>query len=780
MAEAAAQALARSVAEESADTAELECAALRLAHNQELDQAQAATRDAERRLQAELDGARTAQTGTAEALLRTETAQRKAELLLEQKLAAERRYLTRLAQQRWAARQTSAALEAWTDHSRQRARQRQVVRRALAALRRRGIRCALLGWHEHMDRQRRNRRVVLRIVQRRQLNTVASALRSWREGIVHARDRQLRTSSTLLWDRHEVASARSEGFVERLLRQHLVASSQKSVAEYFAAWSEQTRANGHAMAARRERWAVNWMTRWRLRSEFESWAGFAAGCRRLRNLTARALFACERGRFKVLLEIVAAWRTCAHLERTEHVLTAEVEGINRAVAEQHAIEREYAVVRLRKRRESHQLSFALHELRQHRALHRTLRNAVERRHTRRIVHLWQVWTEQCRTVKVLWSGAEGRVQMVRRRWEARQTSEALEAWIGHTRQLARQRQVVRRALTALRRRGIRCALLGWHEHVDRQKRYRRVVLRIVQRRQLNTIGFMLRSWREEIMRARDRQLRTSSAAVWDRHELAKEALFSHVADGLAASRSRLVVGRSLMVCLAGWHEVAKGSSARRQRLLFVVRRLQSLRLGLALSSWVSISIDRQAVRINTRKAVLFLTQHSLAAAMGDWSAAVAAVRRCERTTTLAQSLTSRRLDGLLSQVFSAWTRDFLRDVRQREAELSARESPAAAAAAVAADQRLSAVEGSLQRMEQRAVAAEKEAANIAAEAEVAAKAASVVAEARTADAELKAAEQKQQVKKLQRRLKDSVLASSKLQLEVKRQQGQREISAARG
>jgi hypothetical protein len=108
--------------------------------------------------------------------------------------------------------------------------------------------------------------------------------------------------------------------------------------------------------------------------------------------------------------------------------------------------------------------------------------------------------------------------------------------------------------------------------------------------------------------------------------------------------------------------------------------------------------------------------------------------------------------------------DLVAELERAANDAAVAPAPVGAAAAVEADRlqeveddRLAGMEARLLRMEQRAVTAE-----------------SVVA-----DAEANAAEQKQQIRKLQRRLKELTLAGGKHALELKRQQAQREISLCR-
>lgn len=239
-AQLAAQAQAVAVAEESAEAAELECAALRRARKQELEQPpesrragapeQTTTLSAAARACAENDALADAQRVWSAGLQR----QRLAVRLM----------------QRCASRWLREICVVWSEHARMVARHRWVIQRVLAARGRRGLGSCFYGWAESTRTQRLQRRAVARRLQRRQCTGVAWAFRSWLAEITRVRDQQLRRSSTLVWDRHEKARERLLGRVADSLARMVNA---KSVRACFEAWSALVRDTGAAAAAESQR-----------------------------------------------------------------------------------------------------------------------------------------------------------------------------------------------------------------------------------------------------------------------------------------------------------------------------------------------------------------------------------------------------------------------------------------------------------------------------------------------------------------------------------------------
>ena len=370
-----------------------------------------------------------------------------------------------------------------------------------------------------------------------------------------------------------------------------------------------------------------------------------------------------------------------------------------------------------------------------------------------------------------------RLRMVLRmqqRWAMRRPAVDFHVWVQHAHERGRQRRVVRRAVAALQRRAIDCALLAWREGVERQQLRRRAVVSSLRRRQLRGVSWAFWSWLTTITQVRDRQLRASATLLWDRHEAdeaGRDALLRRVSESLGSAGT----ARRLHECLFGWRELASAAALDRQRGLYAARRIRCRWLAVAWARWQKNTAEVKTAAGLVARAVMFSTRRTLASVLGAWSASAVAVRQQVHSERRAAAVVRRLLARQLCQAFAAWARSVTRAHLDRQQDLVAEleraandaavaPAPVGAAAAVEADRlqeveddRLAGMEARLLRMEQRAMTAE-----------------SVVA-----DAEANAAEQKQQIRKLQRRLKELTLAGGKHALELKRQQAQREISLCR-
>ena len=235
-AQLAAQARAVAVAEESAEAAELECAALRRARKQELEQPRESRRAGAPEQTTTLSAA--ARPSAEDGPL-ADTERVRCAGLQRQRLAV------RL-MQRCASRWHRQICTVWSEHTRTVARQRRVIQRVLAARGRRGLGSCFYGWAAGTRKQRLQRRAVVRRLRRRQRGAVAWAFRSWLAEVTRVRDQQLRRSSTLVWDRHEKARERLLGRVADSLARM---TNTKSVRAWFEAWSALVRGRGAVAAS---------------------------------------------------------------------------------------------------------------------------------------------------------------------------------------------------------------------------------------------------------------------------------------------------------------------------------------------------------------------------------------------------------------------------------------------------------------------------------------------------------------------------------------------------
>ena len=235
-AQLAAQARAVAVAEESAEAAELECAALRRARKQELEQPRESRR-----------AGAPEQTTTPSAAARPSAEDGPlADAERVRRAGLQRQRLAVRLMQRCASRWQRQICTVWSEHTRTVARQRRVIQRVLAARGRRGLGSCFYGWAAGTRKQRLQRRAVVRRLRRRQRGAVAWAFRSWLAEVTRVRDQQLRRSSTLVWDRHEKARERLLGRVADSLARM---TNTKSVRAWFEAWSALVRDRGAVAAA---------------------------------------------------------------------------------------------------------------------------------------------------------------------------------------------------------------------------------------------------------------------------------------------------------------------------------------------------------------------------------------------------------------------------------------------------------------------------------------------------------------------------------------------------
>lgn len=234
-----AQAQAVASAEESAEAAELECASLRRAGERTQEPG------------------RSVETGSSE---RSEWARRTE--LQQQRIGMH-------LMQRCTSRLLREICTAWCEHSHVRARCRNVVRRALSARGRRGVGACFYGWAEGARCQRLQRRAVTNRLQSRQRSGVARAFRSWLAEITRVRDKQLRRSSTLVWDRHEKAR---EGLLGRVAKNLARVTNAKSTRACFSSWSALVRDSGGGRWRKQHGlYAARRLQRWKLAMAFRRW-----------------------------------------------------------------------------------------------------------------------------------------------------------------------------------------------------------------------------------------------------------------------------------------------------------------------------------------------------------------------------------------------------------------------------------------------------------------------------------------------------------------------------
>jgi cysteinyl-tRNA synthetase len=112
-------------------------------------------------------------------------------------------------------------------------------------------------------------------LQSRQRSGVSWAFRSWLAEITRVRDKQLRKSSTLVWDRHEKAR---EGLLGRVAENLARVTNAKSTRACFSGWSALVKDSGSA------RWqqqlcsyAARRLQRWKITMAFRRWETSATG-----------------------------------------------------------------------------------------------------------------------------------------------------------------------------------------------------------------------------------------------------------------------------------------------------------------------------------------------------------------------------------------------------------------------------------------------------------------------------------------------------------------------
>ena len=176
--------------------------------------------------------------------------------------------------QRCASRLLREICTAWVPARHMRA-QRQSVHRALAAKGRRGVGSCFCGWAAGVRRQRLRRRAVAKRLQSRQRSGVSWAFRSWLAEITRVRDKQLRKSSTLVWDRHEKAR---EGLLGRVAENLARVINARSTRACFSSWCALVRDSGGARWRQQHvLYAARRLRRWKITMAFRRWGSSAAG-----------------------------------------------------------------------------------------------------------------------------------------------------------------------------------------------------------------------------------------------------------------------------------------------------------------------------------------------------------------------------------------------------------------------------------------------------------------------------------------------------------------------
>lgn len=310
-AQVAVQSRAVAVAEESAEAAELECAALRRAHRhelgQELDQDHELTLTGNDTLGAP---------GTPAARSSSETSPPEATKWML-RVQAKQQQIARCLLQRCTWRLTRAIWQAWSQHARACAWQRCTIRRALAARGRRVLGLCFCSWTEGTQRQRLRRRAVAQRLQHRQRSGVAWAFRSWLAEITRVRDRELRAASTLVWDRQETARQAVLGRVaERLAKM----SHGKSTRTCFCRWSTFVRDNSASRwRDQRGSYAARRMQRWETAAAFKRWLASMAVAKALAKDNRRATAFWTHHTLSRVLAVMCDWITAMRREASSRV-----------------------------------------------------------------------------------------------------------------------------------------------------------------------------------------------------------------------------------------------------------------------------------------------------------------------------------------------------------------------------------------------------------------------------------------------------------------------------